>query len=110
MLAIMSQALALSTIASKPLAKRRLRPSHEKVHSARPSPPKQHKTLGGRAKRRVWNRTMARGWVYIMTNKPNGTPYVGVTGNLARRVWEHREGAAEGFTKRYGLKRLGSRH
>ena len=53
---------------------------------------------------------MARGWVYIMTNGPNGTPHVDVTDNLARRVWEHREGAAEGFTKRYGLKRLGSRH
>ena len=49
---------------------------------------------------------MQGGWVYIMTNRPNGTLYVGVTGNLARRVWEHREGVADGFTKRYGLKRL----
>ena len=32
--------------------------------------------------------------------------YVGVTDNLARRIWEHREGVVEGFTKRYGLKRL----
>ena len=46
------------------------------------------------------------GWVYIMTNRPNGTLYGGVTGDLARRVWEHREGAAPGFTSRYGLKRL----
>lgn len=46
------------------------------------------------------------GWVYIMTNRPNGTLYVGCTTNLARRVWEHREGVADGFTKRYGLKRL----
>ena len=45
-------------------------------------------------------------WIYIMTNRPNGILYVGVTTNLARRVWEHREGVAEGFTKRYGLKRL----
>lgn len=37
---------------------------------------------------------------------PNGTLYVGVTSNLARRIWEHREGLADGFTKRYGLKRL----
>jgi len=44
--------------------------------------------------------------VYIMTNQPNGTLYVGCTVNLLRRVWEHREGVAEGFTKRYGLKRL----
>ena len=49
---------------------------------------------------------MADGWVYILTNRPNGTLYVGVTDNLARRVWEHREGVVEGFTKRYGLKRL----
>ena len=41
-----------------------------------------------------------------MTNRPNGTLYVGVTAELARRIWEHRTGAAEGFTKRYGLKRL----
>jgi putative endonuclease len=46
------------------------------------------------------------GWVYIMTNRPNGTLYVGVTDNLARRAWEHRAGLVEGFTKRYGLTRL----
>jgi putative endonuclease len=51
------------------------------------------------------NSVMA-GWVYIMTNRPNGTLYVGVTSDLARRAWEHREGVVEGFTKRYGLKRL----
>jgi putative endonuclease len=49
---------------------------------------------------------MQGGWVYIMTNRPNGTLYVGVTVNLARRVWEHREGVVAGFTKRYGLKLL----
>ena len=49
---------------------------------------------------------MKGGWVYIMTNRPNGTLYVGVTADLARRVWEHREGSVEGFTKRYGLRRL----
>ena len=47
----------------------------------------------------------AWGWVYILTNRPNGTLYVGVTSDLARRLWEHREGVADGFTKRYGLKR-----
>ncbi|WP_342776746.1 GIY-YIG nuclease family protein [Hankyongella ginsenosidimutans] len=46
------------------------------------------------------------GFVYIMTNKPNGTLYIGVTSNLVRRVWEHREGLVDGFTKRYGLKQL----
>lgn len=45
-------------------------------------------------------------WVYIVTNKPNGTLYVGVTANIARRAWEHREETLEGFTKRYGLERL----
>jgi putative endonuclease len=49
---------------------------------------------------------MPGGWVYIMTNMPHGTLYVGVTSNLARRVWEHREGVIEGFTKRYDLKML----
>ena len=49
---------------------------------------------------------MQGGWVYIMTNQPNGTLYVGVTSDLARRAWEHREGVVEGFTKQYGLKRL----
>ena len=49
---------------------------------------------------------MPGGWTYIMTNKPNGILYVGVTSDLARRIWEHREGLADGFTKRHGLKRL----
>ena len=49
---------------------------------------------------------MPGGWVYIMTNKRNGTLYIGVTNDLARRVHEHREGLAGGFTKRYGLTRL----
>jgi len=42
---------------------------------------------------------MQGGWVYIMTSRPNGTLYVGVTSDLARRAWEHREGVADGFTK-----------
>ncbi len=46
------------------------------------------------------------GRVYLITNKPNGTLYSGVTNNIARRTWEHREGVADGFTKRYELKRL----
>ena len=46
------------------------------------------------------------GWVYIMTNRSNGTLYVGVTDDLARRAWEHRAGLVEGFTKQYGLTRL----
>ena len=49
---------------------------------------------------------MPGGWVYIMTNRPNGILYTGVTSDLARRVFEHREGLLPGFTPRYGLKRL----
>ena len=49
---------------------------------------------------------MANAWVYILTNKPNGTLYTGVTKNLPRRIREHREGLVDGFTKTYALKRL----
>jgi len=46
------------------------------------------------------------GWVYIMANRRNGTIYVGVTSQLAERVWQHREGVVEGFTKLHGCTRL----
>jgi putative endonuclease len=49
---------------------------------------------------------MPNGYVYILTNRPNGILYVGVTNDLLRRVAEHRQGLVPGFTKRYGLKRL----
>src|ERR1700728_1550968 len=52
------------------------------------------------------NRGMKGGWVYFMTNRRDGILYVGVTSNLPRRAFEHREGLIEGFTKRYGLKML----
>jgi putative endonuclease len=45
-------------------------------------------------------------WVYILASKPGGTLYVGVTNDLVRRVYEHREGLADGFTKRYGIRSL----
>src|SRR5437660_54277 len=45
---------------------------------------------------------MQGGWVYIVTNRPNGTLYVGATSDLARRAWEHREGVADG-AHRLGL-------
>jgi putative endonuclease len=46
------------------------------------------------------------GWIYIVTNKPNGILYTGVTSDIARRAGEHRSGLVDGFTRRYGLKRL----
>ncbi|MBS4048962.1 MAG: GIY-YIG nuclease family protein [Alphaproteobacteria bacterium] len=49
---------------------------------------------------------MSGGWIYILTNRPNGTLYIGVTSDLPRRIWEHREGVVDGFTKRHALKRL----
>jgi putative endonuclease len=49
---------------------------------------------------------MQGAWVYILTDRPYGTLYVGVTNDIMRRAWEHREGILGGFTKRYGLKRL----
>jgi putative endonuclease len=45
-------------------------------------------------------------YVYILTNKKCGTLYVGMTSNLVRRIWEHKNKVAEGFTKKYGLDRL----
>ncbi|MGX9982739.1 GIY-YIG nuclease family protein [Methylobacterium fujisawaense] len=44
--------------------------------------------------------------VYIMASRRNGTLYTGVTSNLARRVYEHREALLQGFTSRYDCKRL----
>lgn len=45
-------------------------------------------------------------FVYLVADKPYGTLYVGVTNDLARRIWEHREGLYKGFTKKYGLRLL----
>jgi putative endonuclease len=47
-----------------------------------------------------------RFFVYILTNRPKGVLYVGVTNHLARRIWEHREKVAPGFTSKYGVTRL----
>ena len=49
---------------------------------------------------------MRHAWVYILASRRNGTLYVGVTSNLARRMEEHRRGLVKGFTSRYGVKSL----
>ena len=47
-----------------------------------------------------------QGYVYIITNKNNTTLYIGVTSNLIKRIWEHKNKVAEGFSKRYNLNKL----
>ena len=49
---------------------------------------------------------MKSGYVYIMASGRNGTLYIGVTSDLAKRVWEHRNGVVPGFTRKYGCKLL----
>ena len=44
--------------------------------------------------------------VYILASKRNGTLYIGVTSNLIKRIWEHKNNKVEGFTKRYGVHQL----
>ena len=45
-------------------------------------------------------------YVYILASKQNGTLYVGVTNDLIRRVYEHKSGLVDGFTKQYGVHQL----
>ena len=45
-------------------------------------------------------------FVYILASRRNGTLYVGMTNDLVRRVWEHKQDLVEGFTKKYGVHRL----
>ena len=44
--------------------------------------------------------------IYIVTNKRNGTLYIGVTSDLIKRVYQHKQGEADSFTKHYGCKLL----
>ncbi len=46
------------------------------------------------------------GWVYILTNKPNGVLYIGVTTDIAARMMQHREGKGSSFCRKYGLRTL----
>lgn len=45
-------------------------------------------------------------YVYLLASQPYGTLYIGVTSDLVKRVWQHREGLADGFTKKYHVKCL----
>jgi len=45
-------------------------------------------------------------WVYILASRPRGTLYIGMTNDLARRVFQHREGLIDGFSRRYDVKML----
>jgi putative endonuclease len=45
-------------------------------------------------------------FVYILASRRNGTLYIGMTDDLARRIWQHRTGAIPGFTREYGVKML----
>jgi putative endonuclease len=45
-------------------------------------------------------------YVYILANRKNGTLYIGSTNDLVRRVYDHKQGAIEGFTKKYQVNRL----
>jgi len=50
---------------------------------------------------------MPQGYVYILFNKRNGTLYIGVTSDLIKRIYEHKNKLADGFTKRYSVDKLG---
>ena len=45
-------------------------------------------------------------FVYILSSQRNGTLYIGVTSNLVKRIWEHKNNQAEGFTRKYNVKNL----
>ncbi len=46
------------------------------------------------------------GYIYILANQPNGVLYIGVTSDIHKRIYQHREGTYEGFSKKYGCKTL----
>ena len=47
-----------------------------------------------------------KGYVYLLASGMKGTLYVGVTSDLRRRVWQHKEGFVDGYTREYGVDRL----
>lgn len=47
-----------------------------------------------------------QGYIYIITNRYNSTLYIGVTSNLIKRIWEHKNKVVDGFSKKYNLDKL----
>ena len=45
-------------------------------------------------------------YVYILASRKEGVLYIGITSNLIKRIWEHRQGVVDGFTKKYNVYRL----
>ena len=49
---------------------------------------------------------MKQYYVYMLASKRNGTLYIGITSDLIKRVWEHKNGVVEGFTQKYNVHKL----
>lgn len=49
---------------------------------------------------------MKQFFVYMLASERNGTLYIGVTSDLPKRIWEHKQGVIDGFSKKYGIKSL----
>ena len=47
-----------------------------------------------------------QGYIYIITNRYNSTLYIGITSNLIKRIWEHKNKVVDGFSKKYNLDKL----
>jgi putative endonuclease len=80
-------------------------------HRTATDPRDEHENDGGAVvhfclTRSVQGPRMHGGWIYMMTNRPFGTLHIGVTNDIARRAWEHRQGTRGVFTSRYKLTRL----